>query len=576
MNDPMTSLAFSVYAGSGIHALLLGSGISRSSGIPTGWEVVLDLIRKVAAVEGQECGGDAAAWYRSTRQKEPDYSEILAMIAKTSPERMQLLRGYFEPDEEEREAGRKAPTPAHHAIAKLVVDGYFRVIVTTNFDRLLERALESAGIVPTVIASTDSILGAAPLSQSRCTIIKVHGDYLDTRLKNTPDELGGYDTALNRLLDQVFDEYGLIVSGWSAEWDVALRNAIERCPNRRYMTYWSAYGELGEAALQLCQKRGAQVISGMGADGFFTKLAEKVAALRDIDAPHPLSARIAVATTKKYMAEEKDRIRLHDLVAEETNRVTWELFKEVGIQNRTPSLKVYEAQLEILIPMLAAGGYWGKAVHRRHWLQCFHQLVTPRSGTFPGFAVELDYYPAYLSLYAFGIASLAGGRSGNLAYILARGRAKTERGESKPLIHQIVMNLRGGLLDAEVQRADQKWATMKLPTSQYIFQRLREQLRECVPGDGRYQELFLRFEYLVGLVVAEIYQKEWDYYGATAGLYMTSRILPGLVQQEIDTQKVRWPFLRAGLFDGSLDRLRLAKAGFDEASGRERMKFGFF
>ncbi len=184
MFDPMTSLAFSVYSGKGVYALLLGSGLSRSSGAPTGWEIVEDLIRKVAAIESQECGDDPVAWYRQTYQKEPDYSELLEQTALTSAERMQLLRAYFEPNEHERADGRKAPTRAHHAIAKLVADGYIRVIVTTNFDRLMEQALQAAGVVPSVISSTDDIRGAKPLAQSACTVFKVHGDYLDIRLKN--------------------------------------------------------------------------------------------------------------------------------------------------------------------------------------------------------------------------------------------------------------------------------------------------------------------------------------------------------------------------------------------------------
>lgn len=32
----------------GTYALLLGSGVSRAAGIPTGWEVTLDLVRKAA------------------------------------------------------------------------------------------------------------------------------------------------------------------------------------------------------------------------------------------------------------------------------------------------------------------------------------------------------------------------------------------------------------------------------------------------------------------------------------------------------------------------------------------------
>ncbi|MBI1929655.1 hypothetical protein HYR99_36080, partial [Candidatus Poribacteria bacterium] len=87
-----------------------------------------------------------------------------------------------------------------------------------------------------------------PLTHTSCAIIKVHGDYLDTRIKNTPDELARYDKRLNQLLDRIFDEFGLIVCGWSAEWDVALRSAMERCKNHRFTTYWTIRGNPGGQA----------------------------------------------------------------------------------------------------------------------------------------------------------------------------------------------------------------------------------------------------------------------------------------------------------------------------------------
>ena len=62
-----------------------------------------------------------------------------------------------------------------------------------------------------------------------CTIVKVNGDYLDSRIKNSEAELASYDsTRIDALLDRTFDEYGLVVCGWSAEWDSGLRMAIER------------------------------------------------------------------------------------------------------------------------------------------------------------------------------------------------------------------------------------------------------------------------------------------------------------------------------------------------------------
>jgi hypothetical protein len=39
--EPELSLAFSVRSGPGTYAILLGSGVSRAAGVPTGWEVTL-------------------------------------------------------------------------------------------------------------------------------------------------------------------------------------------------------------------------------------------------------------------------------------------------------------------------------------------------------------------------------------------------------------------------------------------------------------------------------------------------------------------------------------------------------
>src|SRR5690606_35255988 len=141
-----------------------------------------------------------------------------------------ILQSYIDApaDEEARQ-----PTRAHHAIARLVREGAIRVLITTNFDRLLENALRSAGIEPTVIASEDATAGATPLVHSPCTVIKVHGDYLDARIRNTDAEFATYGPAIDRLLDQVLDNFGLLVVGWSGDWDLALRSALLRAPSRR-------------------------------------------------------------------------------------------------------------------------------------------------------------------------------------------------------------------------------------------------------------------------------------------------------------------------------------------------------
>src|SRR5208283_4902116 len=186
------SLSFSVQSNRGVYAVLLGSGVSRAAMMPTGWEVTLDLIRKLAEISGETCEPSPEIWYRDKFGQEPDYSVMLASVARTPAERQQLLRGYWEPSEEEREEGAKQPTAAHKAIASLVEGGFIKVIITTNFDRLIETALSDVGVTPTVLSSPDQMLGAVPLIHSNCCVFKVHGDYLDTRIRNTPEELSAY------------------------------------------------------------------------------------------------------------------------------------------------------------------------------------------------------------------------------------------------------------------------------------------------------------------------------------------------------------------------------------------------
>src|SRR5260370_28889674 len=185
MIEPITSLAFTVHSGKGVYALLLGSGLSRAAKIPTGWEVTLDLIRQTAVLAGESAEPDPAAWYRARFKHEPDYSQLLDALAKTPSDRVNLLTRYFEPSQHDLDQGDKLPTAAHKSIAALIAKGYFRVVITTNFDRLLEQALEALGISPTVISTSDALKGALPLTHARCTVIKVHGDYRDTRIKHT-------------------------------------------------------------------------------------------------------------------------------------------------------------------------------------------------------------------------------------------------------------------------------------------------------------------------------------------------------------------------------------------------------
>jgi hypothetical protein len=150
---PFDALALSLHHSPGVHAILVGSGLSRAAGIPTGWEITVDLIRRLAALDSVAEHDDWVQWYRDKYSEEPSYSEILGSLASTSAERRAILQSYIDPPEGE---DVRKPTKAHHTIAQLVASGAVRVVITTNFDRLVENALREAGVEPTVIASDDA------------------------------------------------------------------------------------------------------------------------------------------------------------------------------------------------------------------------------------------------------------------------------------------------------------------------------------------------------------------------------------------------------------------------------------
>ncbi len=260
---PQVMLAAAMHAQPGVYAVLLGSGVSTGAGIPTAWGVVQELLRRVAAASNP---GDADAAERAAADPEEwwqahgdgralGYSSLLTALAPTPATRQGLLAAFFQPTDDDREAGNKIPSDAHHAVAELVKRGTVRVVLTTNFDRLTEQALEAAGVSPQVVARPEAVRGMTPLAHAKATVVKLHGDYADLGLRNTAEELSAYPDDWNKLLDQVFNEFGLIVAGWSADWDTALVAALERSPSRRYPLYWDSRSGKGDTARRLLTLR---------------------------------------------------------------------------------------------------------------------------------------------------------------------------------------------------------------------------------------------------------------------------------------------------------------------------------
>ncbi|MFY1112723.1 MAG: SIR2 family protein [Methanosarcinaceae archaeon] len=584
-NDDDIKIAFSLHSSPGIYALLLGSGISRNAGIPTGWEVVFDLIKKVAYTEGEFSLSDPEKWYKDRYGEDPDYSKLLDKLTTTSAERAKMLYQYFEPTEEELEDGLKTPTIAHKAIAKLVKYGYIRVILTTNFDRLLEKALGEEEVTPVVISTDDSLEGAMPYVHNRCTIIKLHGDYMDTRIKNTPEELAHYSEILNDYLDRIFDDFGLIVCGWSAEWDKALRDSLFRRKNRRFSTYWTSKGQVGDEAVKLISHLKAQQVTIDGADEFFSKLSDNVGALRDFERPHPLSTTLAVAKVKKYLVEDKYSIKLHDLVMEELDRVCFELASdrfEINVE-LTSDLYLnrvyeYEELMKTLIGISTTIVYFDKGKHSILINKIIERIVKlPR--TFGDRDLSrLQSYPALLLLNSIGVVSLESYNYDVLATILLKTHYKgywfSNSGKKTNLIKELY----------KFQILQPQKNTKIAKPENYIVEAVRKYVDEYLPDDKKYEEYFDIFEYLLGLVCIDLQYSDlskediyaprdrlgWKFYND-----FHSDEKPDFIHDFIKeglSEANEWGLLKAGFFEGSSERLKDCYQAYEEFLKKEYKK----
>jgi SIR2-like protein len=511
-------------------------------------------------------------------------------LAKTPSSRNQLLVSYFEPTEKEREDGLKLPTQAHKSIANLVKEGYIKIILTTNFDRLIENALQDIGITPIVVSSTDAIKGIMPLQHTNNLIIKLHGDYKDTRIRNSENELENYEEELDSLLDRVFDEYGLIICGWSAEWDKALIDALTRCKNHRFQTYWTYRGEFGEYASKLIELRKAEKIEITDSDSFFKDIEEKVMAIEKFNEPHPLSAKTTVATLKTLLRDERQDINLHDMVMNLTDSTYTNLSinnfplhtKEnpFNADNFIERVRNYESYIDTLLNMIIAGCYWGDEKNSGLWVKSIQKISNPqREEKVNNNWLNLSYYTSQLLFYGAGLSSLFSNNYETLASLYNNINVRTGTEEIK--LFYFIENTKYQPMGNDNAKILTKNDSL-VAVSEYLCSHLRKYFRDYFTSDIDYQKSFDEFEYLHSLIVAD----EWSKKGAEQGLkesefwgpvglfavrdYYEEEGQPQVkanissrISQEQYNLGIGWPPLKVGFFEGSIDRFKTIKAGYD-------------
>lgn len=572
--DPTTQLAFSMHENKGVYAVLIGSGLSRSAGIPTGWEITMELIKRAGITSGVPDQEDWHAWYVERTGRQPNYSTLLEELATTQTERRTIIQGFLEPTEQELEDGMKMPTPAHRAIAEMVKAGFIRVIITTNFDRLMENALRDLGIEPTVVSSVDTLAGAEPITHTQCYILKIHGDYKDARILNTDIELGDYPPEFNVVLDRIFDEFGLIVSGWSGDWDHALRAAFTRAPNRRYPTFWVTRGRLSERGQELVTQRKAIIANASDADSFFCALQLKLQTLSEYKQPNPASMELTIAMAKRFLSKPDHNIQLDDLVTTELRKLVDHyspIFADPSTvigQDFATWITNYETSTETMSRLSGVLGRWGNGAERGLILDAIRVLTAEalKNGSGRNVWLELKKYPAVLIFVAYGLGLTRAGRLRELYNLFESTIAIDSR---------ITMALGESFNPAHFESVTQKsiWQSLpghdqaKTPLSNRLAEELAPRWAPSFAGLGDPVMLFDRFEFYCALYftkacnTTESSMQEHLQKGQARNIIIGrpewNRSAISTIEEEMSHDEFRTPLLEAGFAFGSQKYLEL-------------------
>lgn len=503
----LASLAFGMSNNPAAYAILLGSGVSRGAGILTGHEILLDLIKRIAELNGCEVEGEPLKWFKANCEGEPSYSNVIEQLGRKGEERRRLLEPYFESKGLDGKTVQKVPSAAHRTVAKLMKAGFIRVVITTNFDRLLERALDDLEVKFHLIASPEKIDALSGLELEKNCVIKVHGDYLDSRMLNTEEELRSYDSRMERLIKNILSKHGLLTCGWSAVSDEALKNAIIMTENKHFSTFVTMKDSLTPGVEEIIKSKSARLLTIESADEFFSELSGGIEKILEIGAPKPAGIESVIDEAKQYLSDDTKLTRLHELyrkVFSEADQA-WRSYRnnksfDGSEKQISDCIVAYEQIAEEILPLTVLIGLNSNGSHDAVLVEAISQVgeEPPDKNGVPGVWLELSSYPLRMLFYAAGMASLLAQRAELFASLMLAPTMSSSEDERIALFR--VMSVRNLSLGAEFAPSFERGGGTTSSTGS-LRDLLRQSFRTELPEDRDYDFFFDEFEIYLALLL---------------------------------------------------------------------------
>jgi tetratricopeptide (TPR) repeat protein len=213
-------------------AFFLGAGASRQSGIITAGEMIQDFKNRLIAErcpDEIETNKQKDEWLTEQEWYPKDGNEYCTLFEKLYPKEY-ARREYIE-----RIIEGKEPSFGYAILANLIASNYTNTTITTNFDDLIYSACSIYTGIRSVVY-THGLLASEMGITTRPKILKLHGDYLYSALKNTKEELNEQDPNMKTQVVQVLSYCGLIVVGYSGG-DESVMNVLRNISHKNDL-YW--------------------------------------------------------------------------------------------------------------------------------------------------------------------------------------------------------------------------------------------------------------------------------------------------------------------------------------------------
>lgn len=195
----------------------LGAGASKSSGIPTAWELTWYFKRDIYSSRNNISPEALKDITLPNIQKiiqtwidinflgidSNEYAFFFEKAYPTSQARKRIISKYV---------SSSSASIGYQSLGALIRNKRIRNLITTNFDNLIEKVYPDVFVVSDESSHRASDL---EIAGEKVQLVKLHGDFRYDLLRNTPDEIQKINNQIEERLKDFFKEFGIVVIGYS-------------------------------------------------------------------------------------------------------------------------------------------------------------------------------------------------------------------------------------------------------------------------------------------------------------------------------------------------------------------------